>query len=162
MKKENLDGLILGLLQPILKQLSPEEMPALVAALERMATRQYLRWADEVEDFEVKELLQTGERNEQDNAAVIERLFDGVVEQGEAMYARFPDLATVFDRAFAGLSLKEQWTAQAAGERVGADLYRSFTEQVDDEAGKADLLLCAEQEQANADLLLQAIDLVEA
>lgn len=158
MDTETDDGTILTLLQPVLGQVEPTQMPALVAVLERLAAPHYQRWADSSDDPETRRSLLAGKQNEEDNAAVIERLFTGAAEQGKALLNRFPELETLFDRAFADLAPTRQLKAQAAAERVGADLYRSFAQNLDDAAGKTQLLQCAEREQANSDLSLKAAE----
>lgn len=156
MGASNDDNAVLAELQPVLDQLEPAELPAAVAALERMAAEHYRRWAQAADDPEVRALLQQGEDYENDNAAVLERLYDGIPEQQQALLERFPDLPQGFDRAFEGLGMAGQLAAQAAGEEVGAQIYEGFAQAYPDEAGQAELRRCAQQEHANAELLRKA------
>lgn len=120
------------------------------------AATHYERWAKACGNADAEQSLRTGRDYELDNAAVLERLFPGVDEQQQTLLERFPELPQTFELAFAGLSLAEQLRAQAAAEAVGAELYRGFAGDYPDPAGQAELMHCAELEQANADLLLDA------
>ncbi|TAM11590.1 MAG: hypothetical protein EPN72_11050 [Nevskiaceae bacterium] len=154
---ENANDAILNLLGPVLKQVEPEKMPALVAVLERAVGAYYQSVASQSQDAKLRKLLRDSKENEDANAATIERLHDGAVEEGKKLLERFPELMTLLDRAFANLSPAQRLRATAEAEKVGADLYRQFAGGVgDNAAARADLLGCADRELKNADAVQQA------
>ncbi|MGQ0802636.1 MAG: hypothetical protein ACT4PI_02050 [Actinomycetota bacterium] len=117
------------------------EHRVMLAVLERAAADQYRRWADEVGEEHRAGILECAAREEQ----VADVLMSGAADAtatAEALGERFPDLGDRYAALLEGRSLVEQFAIQAAGERAGGALLRSY-----------ELPDAADLEDANADFL---------
>jgi hypothetical protein len=117
------------------------EHRVLLAVLERAAADQYRRWAEEVGDAHRAGMLDCA-RREKDVAAVLEGQAPDALETARALMGRLPDLPARYRTLLDGKPLAEQLAIQAAGERAGGELLRSYS-----------LTNAAALEDANADFL---------
>lgn len=135
---------------PVLAQVPPEQQPLLIALAERMAAERYRGWAEEVHDAADRaQLLACAEREER-IAARVEGLDPAAAAIQRDLSAKHPELTDLNRNLFAGRPLREQFTIQARGERLGAATWRSFARRETDAARRAALLSCAELEEASA------------
>ena len=71
----------------------------------------------------------------------------------ERLAADHPDLRERYWTIFEGLELAEQFAAQAAAERTGADTWRVFAAESTGTAAEPEYLACAKLEERSADTL---------
>jgi len=130
-----------GLAGELFAQCPQEQHRVLLAVLERAAADQYRRWADEVGDEHRAGILECAAREEK-VAEVLEAAAPNATATAAALGERFPDLGARYAALLDGKSLIEQFAIQAAGERAGGELLRSYA-----------LADAAELEDANAAFL---------
>lgn len=130
-----------GLAAALFAQCPQEQHRVLLAVLERAAADQYRRWADEVGDEHRAGILECAAREEK-VAEVLEAAAPSATATAAALEKRFPDLGARYAALLDGKSLVEQFAIQAAGERAGGELLRSYA-----------LADAAELEDANAAFL---------
>ena len=141
---------------PLLPHLAEEEVPLVLAILERIAGEKYRGWAEDSADpFERAGLLACAAR-EDEIADFIESLSADSQTRVSALHSRFPDLLERYDSVMDGRSRREQLRIQSEGELGGADYMRQFA---DATAGAisarfASLALC---EEANSRFLSELI-----
>jgi hypothetical protein len=141
---------------PVLAQVPREQQPLLIALAERMAAERYRGWAEQVPgDADRAQLLACAAR-EEEIAAKIEALDPAAAAIQRDLRAKHPELSGLNRSLFAGRPLRDQFTIQARGERLGAATWRSFAKREPDAARRAALLACAELEEASA-LVLEAL-----
>ena len=97
----------------------------LLAMLERAAAVQYQRWADEVDETHREGMLECAAR-EEEVARLVEAGVAGADATARELGERFPDLGARYAALMEGRSLREQFAIQAAGERAGGELLRSY------------------------------------
>lgn len=117
---------LLEALVPILESAPQEELPLLLAWLERMAADKYRVWAQQAsDDIERKGLLDCAYR-EDAIAEFIELVEPQAESRTRALKKRYPDIQALYDSVMAGQERTEQLRRQAAGELGGADFLRQF------------------------------------
>jgi hypothetical protein len=142
--------------EPLLPQLAEEEIPLILAVLERIAGEKYRGWAEEAGDPVEREGLLACAAREDEIAQFIESLNAESESRVAELHRRFPDLRERYDSVMEGRSRREQLRIQAEGELGGADYMRQFA---DATAGAisarfASLALC---EEANSRFLSELI-----
>lgn len=136
------------LLGPVVQKLPVACQPAFLAALERGAAERYREWA-RAEPELAAPLLACAER-EEEIAKRAEALFP-VDEAGRSgIEAALPEARRSYQEVFEGHALPDQWRLQAAAERTGAEAWRAFAAQQDDDAVVQTLLACAGLEEESA------------
>jgi hypothetical protein len=142
--------------EPLLPQLAEEEVPFILAILERIAAEKYRGWAEGSTDPVEREGLLACAAREDEIADFIESLnADSEIRVSE-LHGRFPDLRERYDSVMEGRSRQEQLRIQSEGELGGADYMRQFA---DATAGAisarfASLAMC---EEANSRFLSELI-----
>ncbi|MGD8417620.1 MAG: hypothetical protein PVH91_11220 [Pseudomonadales bacterium] len=112
--------------EPLLPQLAEEEVPLMLAILERIAAEKYRGWAENSADpFEREGLLACAAR-EDEIADFIESLNADSDTRVPELHSRFPDLLKRYDSVMDGRPRKEQLRIQSEGELGGADYMRQF------------------------------------
>lgn len=140
-------------LAPILERVPLERRPLLIALAERLAAARYREWATAWSDVRQKgELLACADR-EEEIARRVEGLTPNASTVQQEIVAANPDLEKINRSLFAGRSLPEQFTIQAAGERLGAATWRAFAKHATDPEARDAYLGCAELEEASAVVL---------
>lgn len=140
-------------IEPILLRVPAGQQPLLIAIAERMAAVRYRDWAAGIGDETRKaELLACATREEQ-IASRVEALYPEAASTQRDILAANPDLEEINRTLFAGRPLRQQFTIQAEGERLGAATWRAFAQR-DGMAHARDVFLaCAELEEQNAAVL---------
>jgi hypothetical protein len=138
-------GAIIG---AVLQRVAAEHRPLLIALAERMAAARYRVWAQEVSDPVTCDGLRACAVREEDIARRVEALFRGAETIQRGLLSGNPDLEDLNRTLFAGRSLREQFTIQARGERLGALTWRALAEQ--QPAARGEFLRCAELEEESA------------
>jgi hypothetical protein len=141
-----------GLSAPILDQLPVEHRPVLIAMLERGAAKRYRQWAEGAADASERDGLLACAAREEAIAAAAEALVPNPAEILATFTVHLPALRDAFTEVYGNKSRLEQLAVQAAGERVGAAIWRRFAASAGPEA-KATFLHCAELEEGSADFL---------
>lgn len=137
----------------VLATVARERQPLLIALAERMAAERYRGWAADAADGTRRaELLACADR-EEDIARRVEELYPGGAAMQREMLVGNPDLDEINRSLFAGRSLKQQFTIQARGERLGAATWRSFAEHATSSEARATFLACAHLEEESAVVL---------
>jgi hypothetical protein len=117
---------IAGAFEPLLSLVSPEEIPMVVAILERIAGSKYRIWAEQSDNpFERAGLLACAQR-EDEIAEFIESLQDDPQSSVASLRERIPDFEERYDAVMAGLSRIEQLRVQAEGEMGGSGYMGQF------------------------------------
>lgn len=117
---------IAGAFEPLLPLVSPEEVPMVVAIIERIAAGKYREWAEQSDnDIERDGLLACAQR-EDEISIFIESLQADPQSMIASLRERIPDFEERYDTVMAGLSRMEQWRAQAEGEMGGAGYMNQF------------------------------------
>jgi hypothetical protein len=106
-------------------QVPERQHRVLLAMLERLAAEQYRRWADEVGDEHRVGMLECSAR-EEEVGRLVETGLEDAAGTARELGERFPELGARYAALLEGRSLREQFAIQAAGERAGAELLRSF------------------------------------
>ena len=141
-----------GLSAPILEQLPAEHRPVLLAMLERGAAKRYRQWAEGAADASERDGLVACAAREESIATAAEALVPNAAEILATFAVHLPALRDAFTQVYGNKSRLEQLAVQAAGERVGAAIWRRFAATADPPA-KATFLRCAELEEESADFL---------
>lgn len=119
-------GSIVEAFEPLLPKLAPEEIPMMIALLERLAADKYRGWAQEVlEPIEQAGLLACAAR-EEEIAGFIESLEPDANARANELNKRFPDLQARYDSVMTGRSRSDQLRVQSEGELGGADYMHQF------------------------------------
>jgi hypothetical protein len=147
---------IADLVGPLLQSVAREERPLLIAIAERMAAERYREWAEAVKSDSLRSELRACADREEDIASRVEGLFPDAAATQEKLLANNADLQNVNREIFAGRPLRDQFTIQAQGERVGASTWRAFAEHAEPAARRV-FLECAELEEASAVVLEAAL-----
>jgi hypothetical protein len=142
---------------PLLPQVLEEEIPMLIAMLERLAADHYRRWAEETSDPIEKAGLMACMDREEEIAIFIESLEANAEARRAELTARLPDLAAIYASIMEGRSRSEQLRIQAEGELGGADYMSSFAAATSGAVAArfASLALC---EEANSRFLTTLLD----
>lgn len=131
---------------PLLPQLAENEIPMILAILERIAADKYRSWAEEADDPIERDGLLACAAREDEIATFIESLDAESDSRISALHSRFPDLRERYDSVMHGRTRKEQLRIQSEGELGGADYMRQFADasQGAVSARFASLALCEE------------------
>ena len=140
-------------LGPIIAQYSREQLPVFAAAAERLAAERYRHWAKLVASESARAALIACAEREEEIARRVSALHEGSAALQAQMAADHPDLRERYWTIFEGLELAEQFAAQAAAERTGADTWRAFAAENTGTAAKPEYLACAKLEERSADTL---------
>lgn len=117
---------LLEVLVPILESAPEEELPLLLAWLERMAAEKYRVWAQQsADDVERKGLMDCAFR-EDAIAEFIEFIEPQAESRTQSLKEQFPDMEALYDSVLAGHDRPEQLRRQAEGELGGASFLRQF------------------------------------
>jgi hypothetical protein len=141
----------------VLQRVPEPHRPLFIAMAERLAADRYRRWAEAASGPAHTALLACAAR-EDDIADRVAALYPGAAATQDALRADHPELEEVNDALFAGRPLAEQFAIQAAGERAGAAVWRSFAERADGDRARATFLACAELEEASAEYLESVLE----
>ncbi len=144
---------IAKILGPALQNIEPGLRPILLAALERLAARRYRRWANEHQDPAVKEGLLACAEREEEIARRVESLHPNAAEIQNNLLAANPELMDLNRTLFEGRTIKDQFTMQAQGERVGAAAWSAFAAATSEPSARELLQSCSPLEEANAAFL---------
>jgi len=145
-----------GLSAPILEQLPAEHRPVLLAMLERGAAKRYRQWSEGAADASERDGLLACAAREEAIAAAAEALVANPAEILATFTVHLPALRDAFTAVYGDKSRLEQLAVQAAGERVGAAIWRRFAATAGPEA-QATFLRCAELEEESAEFLDQLL-----
>jgi hypothetical protein len=140
-------------LAPILERIPLERRPLFIALAERLAAARYREWATAWSDARRKDDLLACADREEDIARRVEGLTPNASAVQQEIVAANPDLEEINRSLFAGRSLPEQFTIQAAGERLGAATWRAFAKHATAPEARDVYLRCAELEEASAVVL---------
>jgi hypothetical protein len=137
-------------LGPIIAQYSREQLPVFAAAAERLAAERYRHWARLVAGDSARAALIDCAEREEEIARRVSALHEGSAALQEQIAADHPDLRERYWTIFEGLELAEQFAAQAAAERTGAETWRAFAAECADTAAEPEYLACATLEEQSA------------
>jgi hypothetical protein len=138
------------LLGPLLRRVSSEHRPLLIAAAERLAANRYRIWADQVTDAKSKTGLLACADREDAIARRIEAMYSNAEALQKNLLAQVPELSEASSSIFSALSLKDQFALQAQGERIGAATWRAYAERASDSKIQEQFLSCAALEEESA------------
>ena len=140
------------LLAPLLPRVPAAHQPILIAAAERMAAERYRDWAIGFTDQQRSAELQACARREDEIAERVEGLFPNAPTIKAELGAVLIEMASITRQLFGGRPLAQQFSIQAAGERLGAATWRSFAKRAEPPA-RDTFLACAELEERSAEVL---------
>lgn len=141
------------LLGRVLQRVPPEQQPLLIAIAERMAAERYRGWANDPAHVARKTELVACADREEEIARRVEGLHPGAAAIQHDIIARNPDLEAVNRSVFGGRPLRQQFTIQAQGERLGAATWRALAEREEHADARQTLLACAALEEDSARVL---------
>jgi len=148
---------VADILAPILARVPRELQPLLLAIAERMAADRYRFWASQMTDLQQRaDLLECATR-EEEIAKRIEKLYPDASTSVAEIRGKSPDLVEINRNVFEGRPLREQFTIQAQGERLGAATWRAFAQNATGEAISV-FLACADLEEESARVLEALVD----
>jgi hypothetical protein len=136
------------LLGPFVAAIPEAGRPGFLAMLERAAAGRYRQWADELSPL--ADGLRDCAAREEEIAVRAERLFPQDDALRASIAAQAPGAQQAFASVFAGLSVREQMRLQAGAERQGGAAWRALAALQSDGAVRAELVTCAELEEASA------------
>jgi hypothetical protein len=139
-----------------LARVPAEHRPRLIAYAERLAADRYRGWADESADAATRDGLRACAAREEDIAGRVEALFPGAGAIQRELLSTNGDLLEVNRTLFAGRPLRQQFTLQARGERLGAMTWRALAEHQPD--ARDTFLACARLEEESAAFLESLLD----
>ena len=111
---------------PLVPEIPEEDIPMMIAMLERIAAGQYRGWAASSADTVERDGLIACEAREIEIAEFIESLYPDASATIASLNAKFPDLQSRYDEVMAGRSRTEQLRIQSEGELGGADFMQQF------------------------------------
>jgi len=135
-------------LGPFVAAIPDPGRPAFLAMLERAAAGRYRQWAEEFAPL--ADGLRACAAREEEIATRAERLFPPDESVRAAIAEQAPGAASAFSAVFAGLTVREQMRLQAGAERQGGAAWRAIAAEQESEATRAELLACADLEEASA------------
>jgi len=141
------------LLAPLLARVSPDRQPLFLAIAERLAAERYRGWAADPAYAAQRDRLLACSAREEEIAKRVEALRPDATAVQQEILAANPDLLGINRDLFASLSVPDQMTTQAGGERAGAAAWRAFAAETKSEAARSTFLACAELEEASAAVL---------
>lgn len=140
-------------LRPLIETLPLAIQPRLLAMLERGAAERYRAWAAACADAPRAEGLRACAAREEEIAARAERIFPAQPGEEQQISTVLPEIAKLYRAALAQRPVLDQYAIQAAAERRGAALWRSFAAALADAAVREALLTCATLEERSAEFL---------
>ena len=117
---------IAGAFEPLLPLVTPEEVPMVVAILERIAATKYRDWAEQADTAVERDGLLACAQREDEIAGFIESLQADPQSLVASLRERIPDFEQRYDAVMDGLSRTEQLRVQAEGEMGGAGYMSQF------------------------------------
>ena len=111
---------------PLVPEIPEEDIPMMIAMLERIAAGKYRGWAASSTDTVERDGLIACEAREVEIADFIESLYPDASDTIASLNAKFPDLQSRYDEVMAGRSRTEQVRIQSEGELGGADFMQQF------------------------------------
>ena len=117
---------IAGAFEPLLALVSPEEVPIVLAILERIAGTKYRVWADQADNNIERDGLLACAQREDEIAEFIESLQADAQSVIASVRNRIPDFEERYDAVMAGLDRTEQLRVQAEGEMGGSGYMSQF------------------------------------
>ncbi len=111
---------------PLLPQVAPDEIPMLIAMLERLASERYRTWAASAQEPIERDGLLACAQREVEIAEFIESLEPDAASRIAALNKRFGDLDARYESVMAGRNRTQQLKIQSEGELGGADYMRQF------------------------------------
>ncbi len=139
-----------GVFASVLQRVPEDQQPLLIALAERFAAERYRGWAELAGSAEESARFLACAEREKEIAGRIEGLVSDAAAQQRAILAANPDLPELNRAVFEGRPLAQQFAIQAAGERAGATLWRSFAGTARSEAEREVYLACAGLEEESA------------
>ena len=112
--------------EPLLPQVSPEEIPMVIAILERVAATHYRTWAQDAENNVERDGLLACAVREDEIASFIESLESDSQARAAELHRRFPDFEARYEAVMAGKTRTDQLRIQAEGELGGAGYMSQF------------------------------------
>jgi hypothetical protein len=112
--------------EPLLPQVSQEEIPMVIAILERVAATQYRNWAQDAESNVERDGLLACAAREDEIASFIESLEPDSLARAAELHRRFPDFEARYEAVMAGKTRTDQLRIQAEGELGGAGYMSQF------------------------------------
>ena len=137
----------------ILDRVPEEHRPLLLAMLERGAGARYRRWAEEGADGAEHDGLVACAGREEAIADTVEAMVSNAADILASFEPHLPALREAYAQVYGGKTRHEKFAIQAAGERVGAEIWRGFAAAAPDRETAAALLRCAALEEASASFL---------
>jgi hypothetical protein len=137
---------------PMLAQIPRQQQPLLIALAERQAAQRYRGWAAEFPDPARRAQLLACADREDEIARRVEALHPEASATQRDLEAKHPGLATLGSLLFDGRPLREQFTIQARGERLGSATWQAFARASSGPAQQT-YLACAELEERSAEVL---------
>jgi hypothetical protein len=144
---------IADFLDRLLRRVSREQQPLLLATRERAAAERYRGWADEVAAPDLRSGLLACADREDEIAGRVEALYPDAASITPGFIAKTSDLADSGRSLFAGFALDQQFIQQARGERCGAARWRSFAQDEKSLDARNAFLECALLEEQSAAFL---------
>ena len=141
------------MLAPFLARIPEDHVPIFLALAERRAAERYREWATRATSDEVRGQLLACSAREEEIARRVEALVDDPRPMQATVTQAIPELPDLISAAFDGQPLREQFTLQASGERLGAATWRSLAAKATDAATRDALPACAELEEQSAEVL---------
>ena len=148
---------IAGILQAAIALNPPEDPRIFVALAERIAAERYRGWAESVDDEARRRILLECAAREEYIAGRVEALRPDAVALQEQILKDHPDLPSQYKAVLDGMTLRDQFAAQAEAECAGAAAWRAFAATCSDPKEAETLLSCAPLEEASAAALEQII-----
>lgn len=147
---------IAGAFEPLLALVSAEEIPMVLAILERVAGARYRTWAGQADDTVERDGLLACAQREDEIADFIESLQADPRSLEASLRERVPDFEERYDAVMAGLSRTEQLRVQAEGEMGGSGYMNQFAAATEGAVAARfeSLALC---EEANSKFLFRLI-----
>jgi hypothetical protein len=121
--------------------------------LERGAGSRYRRWAEEAAGGGERDGLLACAAREESIAETVEATVANAAAIAATFAPHLPALRDAYRRVYGDKPRREKFAIQAAGERVGAETWRSFAASESTPEVKAALLRCAALEEASAAFL---------
>jgi hypothetical protein len=143
--------------EPLLPQVSPEEIPMVIAILERVAATHYRNWAEDAENNVERDGLLACAAREDEIASFIESLESDSQARAAELHRRFPDFEARYEAVMAGKTRTDQLRIQAEGELGGAGYMSQFAAATEGAvSARFESLACCEE--ANSKFLSRLID----
>lgn len=141
---------------PLVPEIPEEQIPMMIAILERIAAAKYRGWAGSSEDPIERSGLLACEARELEIADFIESLYPDPTSVVDSITKKFPDLEARYDAVMAGRTREEQFRIQSSAELGGVDFMQQFAS-ANSGAVAARFVSLASCEEANSKFLAALI-----